>query len=70
MGTLIKWFLFLLVAFLLASEVNLSTSLYDYEDNQVEITFPVWQTDTPWYYIKWNPAKDEFIHHRGAKPAK
>ncbi|MBR9857738.1 MAG: hypothetical protein GYB38_08515 [Gammaproteobacteria bacterium] len=67
MGTLIKGLLLLLVVFLLASEVNMSTSLYRYEDNQIEITFPVWQTDTPWYYLKWNPAKNEFIHRRGSE---
>lgn len=67
MGTLIKGLLLLLVAFLLASEVNMSTSLYRYQDNQIEITFPVWQTNTPWYYLKWNPAKNEFIHRRGSK---
>lgn len=57
MGALIKLLLLLLVAFFLASEVTLSTSLYRYEDNEIELTFPVWQTDKPWYYLKWNPAE-------------
>ncbi|WMC11151.1 hypothetical protein PU634_01955 [Oceanimonas pelagia] len=60
MGALIKLLLLLLVAFFLASEVNLSTSLYRYEDNEIELSFPVWQTDKPWYYLKWNPAEREF----------
>ncbi|MDP5292222.1 hypothetical protein Q9290_07970 [Oceanimonas sp. CHS3-5] len=60
MGALIKLLLLLLVGFFLASEVNLSTSLYRYEDNEIELTFPVWQTDNPWYYLKWNPAEHEF----------
>lgn len=60
MGALIKLLLLLLVVVFLTSEVNLSTSLYRYEDNEIELTFPVWQTDNPWYYLKWNPSAGEF----------
>lgn len=62
MGKLIKWLLILAVAILVLSEVNLSTSLYKYEDNQIEIIFPRWRTESPWYYLRWNPGREEFIH--------
>ncbi|MBL1376652.1 hypothetical protein [Zobellella iuensis] len=65
MGTLFKWLLVLLIAVLLLSEVKLNTSLYRYEDNQIEITFPSWRAEDPWYYLKWNPAEGEVIHRRG-----
>ncbi|OXY83514.1 hypothetical protein [Oceanimonas doudoroffii] len=64
MGAFFKLFL-LLAVFYLASEVKLSTSLYHYEENEIELTFPVWQTDNPWYYMKWNPAKQEFEQKLG-----
>lgn len=60
MGALIRLLIFLLFLLFLASEVNLSTSLYRYEDNKIELTFPVWQTDNPWYYLKWHAADGVF----------
>ncbi|MFH7587893.1 hypothetical protein [Oceanimonas smirnovii] len=60
MGALIRLIISLLFLLFLASEVNLSTSLYRYEDNKIELTFPVWQTDNPWYYLKWDPANGVF----------
>ena len=65
MAALLKGLLLLVLVLLLLSEVNLNTSLYKYEDNQIEITFPSWRAENPWYYLKWNPAKEEFIHRRG-----
>ncbi|WP_116474292.1 hypothetical protein [Zobellella maritima] len=62
MGTLIKWILILGILFMALSEVDMNTSLYKYEENQVEITFPSWQAEQPWIHIKWNPGKDEWLY--------
>ena len=62
MGALIKWILILGILFLALSEVDMNTSLYRYEDNQIEITFPSWRPKQPWLHIKWNPGQGEWLY--------
>ena len=48
---LMLWTLLALVLALIFSEINIKTSLYKAADNSVEIIFPQWQTDNPWFYF-------------------
>ncbi len=43
MGKLIKWGLVALIGCLIVSQINIQTSIYNKQDNSVEIIFPQWQ---------------------------
>ena len=55
MGKIIKWALLALVVCLILSELNIKTSIYHKMDNSVEIIFPQWQQEKPWFYFYWTP---------------
>jgi len=48
MWKMLKWSVIGGVVLLILSDIEISTSLYKYEDNRVEINFPRWQADQPW----------------------
>ena len=46
-----------LILVLIASDIELSASVYAFEDNHIAITFPKpdWQiNDEPWFEFQWN----------------
>ncbi|MFC3913163.1 hypothetical protein ACFOSS_06750 [Pseudaeromonas sharmana] len=55
MGKLFRWGLVVLIAALVVSKLNIQTSIYKKDDNSVEIIFPQWQQDDPWFYLFWTP---------------
>lgn len=55
MWKLIKWSLLTLVVVLICSEIDIKTSLYKASDNSLEIRFPQWRADAPWFYVYWTP---------------
>ncbi len=54
-GKIIKWSLLALVVCLIVSRININTSIYKKQDNSVEIIFPQWQLEKPWFYFYWTP---------------
>lgn len=68
MKKLMLWTLLALVLALIFSEINIKTSLYKAADNSVEITFPEWQTDHPWFYFYWTPGQFEWRLYRHQAP--
>ena len=55
MGRIIKWSLVALVVCLILSDLNIKTSIYHAKDNSIEIKFPQWQAEKPWFYLYWTP---------------
>lgn len=73
MGKLIRWLLIALVVALIVSNINIKTSLYKAKDNSVEISFPEWQSDAPWFYFYWTPGQWRWQLYKGERheyPAK
>ena len=69
MGKIIKWALLALVVCLILSELNIKTSIYHKKDNSVEIIFPQWQQEKPWFYFYWTPGTLSFIPAKREKKA-
>lgn len=44
----LKWFFIGWALLLILSDLQITTSLYKYEDNRVVVNFPRWQADQPW----------------------
>ena len=44
-----------LVVARILSEININASIYKSADNSVEIIFPQWNVDKPWFYVYWTP---------------
>lgn len=61
MWTMLKWSFIGGVLLLILSDIELKTSIYKYEDNQVLISFPRWQPDRPWGTFQWHAGRVE--HH-------
>ncbi|WP_108652321.1 hypothetical protein [Dongshaea marina] len=51
----LRWVLLLILVGLIFSQVKLDTSIYKTDENQLEISFPRWQKQYPWIYLKWSP---------------
>lgn len=49
------WAFIAFVVMLICSKINLETSIYKEEQNSLEIIFPQWQTEQPWFYFYWTP---------------
>jgi len=47
MWKMLKWSVIGGVVLLILSDIEISTSLYKYEDNSVQINFPRWQGPKP-----------------------
>lgn len=47
MWKVLKWLVIGGVLLLILSDVQISTSLYKYDDNKVVVSFPSWQADRP-----------------------
>lgn len=60
MGKLIKWGLLALIGSLIVSQININASIYKKQDNSVEIIFPQWQQEKPWFYFYWTPGTLRF----------
>ena len=60
MGKLIKWGFVALIGCLIVSQINIQTSIYKKQDNSVEIIFPQWQLEKPWFYLYWTPGTLRF----------
>lgn len=60
MWRLLKWCLVGLVLLLIGSDIELSTSLYRYQDNRVEIAFPRWESQHPWATFSWHAGESRF----------
>ena len=59
MWKMLKWSVIGGVVLLILSDIEISTSLYKYEDNRVEINFPRWQADQPWCTLRWHAGQVE-----------
>lgn len=59
MWKMLKWSVIGGVVLLILSDIEISTSLYKYEDNRVEINFPRWQADQPWGTLSWHAGRFE-----------
>jgi len=59
-GKLIKWGFVALIGCLIVSQINIQTSIYKKQDNSVEIIFPQWQLEKPWFYFYWTPGTLRF----------
>ncbi|MGL5031020.1 MAG: hypothetical protein ACRC8Q_07690 [Aeromonas sp.] len=57
MWKILKWIFIFTVMLLILSDIQVSTSLYKYEDNRVLIQFPRWQAKHPWGSIEWHVGK-------------
>jgi len=62
MWKMLKWSVIGGVVLLILSDIEISTSLYKYEDNSVQINFPRWQgaTGTAW---QANPSRHPCSEH-------
>ncbi|MFC5706815.1 hypothetical protein [Aeromonas eucrenophila] len=60
MWTVLKWSVIGSVLLLILSDIQLSTSIYKYEDNRVQINFPRWQPKQPWATLGWHAGQTEF----------
>ena len=49
------WAFVAFIAMLACSKINLETSIYKEEQNSLEIIFPQWKTEQPWFYFYWTP---------------
>ncbi|MGY3884995.1 hypothetical protein [Aeromonas aquatica] len=54
MWTVLKWSVIGSVLLLILSDIQISTSIYKYEDNKVRISFPRWQAEQPWGTFQWH----------------
>ncbi|MDU1144059.1 hypothetical protein [Aeromonas rivipollensis] len=59
MWTMLKWTVICGVLLLILSDIQISTSLYKYEDNSVQINFPRWQSERPWGSLRWHAGQVE-----------
>ena len=57
MWTFLKWFFICWALLLILSDIQIRTSLYKYEDNQVVIKLPRWQTKQPWATFEWHAGR-------------
>ncbi|MCS3461678.1 hypothetical protein ACW5WQ_15135 [Aeromonas rivuli] len=60
MWTLLKWFFIGWVLLLILSDIELSTSIYRYQDNKVDIAFPRWESKHPWATFSWHAGETRF----------
>ncbi|MGL4206079.1 MAG: hypothetical protein ACRCRW_08195 [Aeromonadaceae bacterium] len=60
MFKVMKWALLATLIGLIASQINIEASIYKAADNSVEIIFPQWQTEEPWFYVYWTPGTLSF----------
>ncbi|MDQ1885883.1 hypothetical protein [Aeromonas salmonicida] len=59
MWKVLKWLFIGWVLLLILSDVQISTSLYKYDDNKVVVSFPRWQADRPWGTFQWHAGRIE-----------
>ena len=69
MFKLFGWSMIALVVALILSEININTSIYKSADNSLEIIFPQWNVDKPWFYVYWTPGTLSFIPAKREKKA-
>ena len=55
----LKWIFICWALLLILSDIQISTSLYKYEDNSVQINFPRWQSEQPWGSLRWHAGQVE-----------
>lgn len=55
LGKLFFWGIIAFIVMLICSKITLDTSIYKAEENRLEIIFPQWHTDKPWFYFYWTP---------------
>ncbi len=67
MFKMLMWSLVLLVIALICSEINIDTSIYKSADNSVEIKFPQWKAEDPWFYMYWTPGTLSFQYAKREK---
>ncbi|WAF91305.1 hypothetical protein NRZ28_03330 [Aeromonas hydrophila] len=59
MWKVLKWFFIGWALLLILSDLQITTSLYKYEDNRVVVNFPRWQADQPWGTFEWHAGRVE-----------
>ena len=59
MWKMLKWSVIGGVVLLILSDIEISTSLYKYEDNRVLINFPRWEAKQPWGTFEWHAGRVE-----------
>ncbi|PJG59119.1 hypothetical protein [Aeromonas cavernicola] len=66
----LKWFFISWALLLMLSDIQISTSLYQYQQNRVLINIPRWQANRPWATLQWHVGRIE-AHWYGlaGKPA-
>lgn len=69
MFKVMKWALLATVIALIASQINIEASIYKTTDNSIEIIFPQWQTEKPWFYFYWTPGTLTFKQQSHEKKA-
>ena len=55
----LKWIFNCWALLLILSDIQISTSLYKYEDNRVLINFPRWEAKQPWGTFEWHAGRVE-----------
>ncbi|TNJ14203.1 hypothetical protein CF111_21445 [Aeromonas sobria] len=53
----LKWIFICWALLLILSDIQISTSLYKYEDNRVLINFPRWEAKDPWGTLEWHEGR-------------